>query len=138
MQEIILRGKGAVKGIAEGEALVAKEPMGFWSDIDVYDGTIINQKSPSMGKSIAGKIFVFPTARGSTAEAYAVYLLKRGGSGPKALINVSANPTTVAGAVISQTPMVYKLDKNPLDVIETGDHVRVDGTTGEVIVTKKK
>jgi hypothetical protein len=34
--------------------------------------------------------------------------------------------------------MVYKLDKNPLDVIETGDHVLVNGTEGTVIITKKR
>lgn len=137
MKEVVLKGKGAVKGIAEGEALVAGEPVGFWADIDVYNGTIINPKSTSNGKSIAGKVFVFPTGRGSTGEAYAVYLLTKGGSGPRSIINISANTTTVVGAVISHIPMVYKLDKNPMEVIETGDYVRVDGTTGEVVVTKK-
>jgi len=32
---------------------------------------------------------------------------------------------------------VNKLDKNPLDIIETGDHVLVDGNKGIVIITKK-
>ena len=136
MKEITLKGKGAVKGIAEGEALVTLEAVAFWSDINVYNGTIINPKSTTKGKSVEDKIFIFPTGRGSTADAYAFYLLKKGGSGPKAVVNVEANPTTVVGAIISHTPMVYKLDRNPLEIIETGDHVRVDGTRGVVIVTK--
>ncbi|MGB2877483.1 MAG: DUF126 domain-containing protein, partial [Dehalococcoidales bacterium] len=73
----------------------------------------------------------------STADPYGFYMLKKAGKAPKAVINVDANPTTVAGAIISNTPMVYKLDKNPLDIIETGDHVLVDGDKGTVIITKK-
>jgi len=65
-------------------------------------------------------------------------MLKKAGKASKAVINVDANPTTVAGAIISHTPMVYKLDKNPFDVIETGDHVLVDSSEGVVIVTKRE
>ncbi len=32
---------------------------------------------------------------------------------------------------------VNRLDKNPLDIIETGDHVLVDGNKG-IIITKKR
>jgi phosphoenolpyruvate-protein kinase (PTS system EI component) len=34
-------------------------------------------------------------------------------------------------------PSVTDLDRDPLDVIETGDWVKVDGDTGTVEVTKK-
>ena len=138
MGEIVLRGKGAAKGVAEGEALVAGEAVAFWSDIDVNDGTVINPKSSARGKSIANKVFVFPTGRGSTADPYNFYLLKRGGNGPKAVVNIVANPATVIGAILSHTPMVYKLDRNPMEIIETGDFVIVDGDRGIVVVTKKK
>lgn len=65
-------------------------------------------------------------------------MLKKADKAPRAVINVDANPTTVAGAIISHTPMVYKLDKNPFDIIETGDNVLVDGNKGIVIVTKRE
>ena len=44
---------------------------------------------------------------------------------------------STSGAIISRTPMVYKLDKDPMEVIETGDHVRVVGDQGIVVVTKR-
>ena len=137
MESFTLKGRGASKGVAEGEALLTHDAISFLSDINITEGIIISPQSKCKGQSVSGKILIFPTGRGSTADPYGFYMLKKAGKAPKAVINVDANPTTVAGAIISNTPMVYKLDRNPLDVIETGDHVLVDGNKGIVIITKK-
>ena len=42
----------------------------------------------------------------------------------------------VVSSIIGKTPFVYNLDRNPLELINTGDHVKVDGTEGIVEVTK--
>ncbi len=138
MENITLKGRSASKGLAEGEALVTHDAISFLSDISVTEGIITSPQSKCKGQSVSDKILVFPTGRGSTADPYGFYMLKKAGKAPGAVINIDANPTTVAGAIISNTPMVYKLDENPLDVIETGDHVLVDGNEGIVIITKKK
>jgi len=137
MQSITLKGRGASKGRAEGEALVTHDAISFLSDVSVTGGIITSPQSKLKGQSVSDKILVFPTGRGSTADPYGFYMLKKAGKAPRAVINIEANPTTVAGAIISHTPMVYRLDKNPLDVIDTGDHVLVDGNKGTVIITKK-
>ena len=137
MENITLKGRSASKGLAEGEALVTHDAISFLSDISVTEGIITSLQSKCKGQSVSDKILVFPTGRGSTADPYGFYMLKKAGKAPGAVINIDANPTTVAGAIISNTPMVYKLDENPLDVIETGDHVLVDGNEGTVIITKK-
>jgi predicted aconitase with swiveling domain len=137
MESFTLKGRGASKGVAEGEALLTHDAISFLSDISITEGIIISPQSKCKGQSVSDKILIFPTGRGSTADPYGFYMLKKAGKAPKAVINVDANPTTVAGAIISNTPMVYKLDKNPLDTIETGDHVLVDGNKGIVIITKK-
>ena len=137
MESFTLKGRGASKGVAEGEALLTHDAISFLSDISITEGIITSPQSRCKGQSVSGKILIFPTGRGSTADPYGFYMLKKAGKAPKAVINVDANPTTVAGAIISNTPMVYKLDKNPLDIIETGDHVLVDGDKGTVIITKK-
>lgn len=138
MREIRLRGRSAVKGVAEGEALVSPDMICFLSDIDNKTGIISEPTFKLRGQSVVGKILVFPMGRGSTGDPYGIYILGRQGKLPKGIVNVEANPTTVSGAVISKIPMVYHLDKNPLDVIETGDYVTVDGDQGVVIVTKKQ
>jgi len=138
MESVELKGRGASKGVAEGEALVTLDTISFLSDINILEGIITHPQSKFKGQSIAGKILIFPTGRGSTADPYGFYMLKKAGKAPSAVINIDANPTTVAGAIISQTPMVYKLDKNPLEIIQTGDHVLVDGNKGTVIITKRE
>jgi predicted aconitase len=40
--------------------------------------------------------------------------------------------------VIVGVPRQITQDQNPLDLIETGDHVKVDGNRGVVEITKKK
>jgi predicted aconitase with swiveling domain len=137
MKSTVLKGRGASGGVVEGEAMVIPHSMSFLGDIDIMKGIIIHQQSSFRGQSISGKILVFPTGRGSTADPYGLYMLKKAGKAPGAIINVNANPTTVAGVIISHTPMVYNLDRNPLDIIETGDHVLVDGDKGIIIITKR-
>ena len=136
MESIVLKGRGASKGVVEGEALVIPDTISFLSDIDITQGIITCPQSKLKGQSISNKILVFPTGRGSTADPYGFYMLRKADRAPKAVINIDANPTTVAGAIISHTPMVYKLNKNPLDIIKTGDHVSVDGNEGVVIITR--
>ena len=56
---------------------------------------------------------------------------------PVAMINVEAEPIIAVGAAMGNIPMVDRLDKNPLEVIATGDHVRMDGDQGIVEITKR-
>jgi len=57
---------------------------------------------------------------------------------PLAMINVEAEPIIAVGAAMGNIPLVDRLDKNPLEVIATGDHVRIDGDQGIVEITKKE
>ncbi|MEM4521579.1 MAG: hypothetical protein QXF23_07655, partial [Candidatus Bathyarchaeia archaeon] len=56
----------------------------------------------------------------------------------KAIINVKAETVVAVSAIITSTPMVHLLEKNPLEIIETGDYVVVDANNGVVEVIKKK
>ncbi len=42
------------------------------------------------------------------------------------------------GAVVMHCPSVTDLDRDPLELIETGDWVKVDGDRGIVEVTKRR
>ena len=42
------------------------------------------------------------------------------------------------GAVVMHTPAVTDLDEDPLEVIKTGDWVKVDGDNGIVDITRKE
>ena len=60
------------------------------------------------------------------------------GLGPKAMINIKTHPVFAYASIVMNMPTVDGLDKNPLEMIETGDWVKVDAEKGIVEVTKKK
>ena len=47
-------------------------------------------------------------------------------------------PVLAAAILTARIPAVDRLDKDPLEVIETGDYVRLDADHGIVEVIKKK
>jgi predicted aconitase with swiveling domain len=144
MAKIVLKGHKGIGGIAEGEALVCQEPINLMADTgnvwrDPGDVTFTNKvATPSVyGKSFAGKVLVFPTGKGGIFSTNIMMDAASFGSVPKAIINVMAHPVWVAMAIVMNIPLVDRLNKNPCEVIETGDWVNVNAQRGTVEVTKK-
>jgi predicted aconitase with swiveling domain len=86
------------------------------------------------GKCLSGKVLVFPYGKGSTVGSYVMYQLKKNNVAPAAIINRSAEPIVVVGAIISDIPMVDNTNQDPIETIKNGDIVRVDGTKGVVMI----
>lgn len=57
------------------------------------------------------------------------------GVGPVGIINIEAESIVIIGAIVSDLPMIDKIDLNE---IETGDYIVMDATNGVVEVTKKR
>ncbi len=119
-------------GKAGGEALVTSQPISFLGSIDTGTGTVVEKGHELEGKSIKGKVLVFPGGKGSTVGSYAIYQLKKNGAAPCAMINIKAEPIVAVGAIISGIPLVDRLEKNPFGIIKTGDKVLVDAINGSV------
>jgi predicted aconitase with swiveling domain len=120
------------RGMAQGEALVTSQPISFLGSVDVKKGIIVEKGHELEGKSISGKVLVFPGGKGSTVGSYAIYQLKKNGAAPVAMINVKAEPIVAVGAIISDIPLVDNVEKNPIEIIKTGDKVLVDAIVGSV------
>lgn len=135
--KIVLRGRKVIGGVAEGEAIVTKEPVSFLGGVNPDRGTVVERGHELEGQSITGKIFVFPHGKGSTAGPYIIYAMAKRKTAPLAMVNVEAEPIIAVGAAMGNIPLVDRLDKNPLEVIATGDHVKIDGDQGMVEITKK-
>jgi len=133
---ITLRGRMASRGKAEGEALVCSKPFEF-RHIDPKSGIIDVPGHELEGQDAKDKIMVFPCGCGPTTEEWALYELKKAGVAPKAVVNISTYVCSTIGAIIAEVPMVYGFDRNLLEVIKTGDRVKVDADKGLVKVTKK-
>ena len=131
MQEI--KARIISRGIASGEALVSREPIGFLGGVDPETGVVIEKGHPLEGQNIAGKVLVFPNGKGSTVGSYVMLQLVKNGKAPAAIINISAEPIIAVGAIISKIPMV---DKPEIDILETvgGKQVTVDADSGLIIL----
>jgi len=120
------------RGIAQGVALVTSQPISFLGSVDVKKGIVVEKGHELEGKSIGGKVLVFPGGKGSTVGSYAIYQLKKNGVAPVAMINVKAEPIVAVGAIISDIALVDNMEKNPIEIIKTGDKVLVDAIVGSV------
>jgi hypothetical protein len=137
IKTIILKGRGLVEGLVEGTALVTSQPISFYGGIDPSSGVVTERGHELEGKTVSGKILVFPYGKGSTVGSYIIYHMAKIGTAPLAIINVESEPIIVTGCVLANIPLVDKLNKNPIKTITTGDIVRVDGTTGTVFIFSK-
>jgi predicted aconitase with swiveling domain len=137
MEKIILRGRRVVGGQAEGEALVTRDRISGWGGIDPRTGTVIETRHELKGKSFKGKVLVFPGAKGSSGWSSQFHIARLAGAAPLAMVFNEMSTKIALGAVVTHAPSVTDFDRDPLEVIETGDWVKVDGDNGTVEVTKK-
>jgi predicted aconitase with swiveling domain len=128
-----LQGRVIKAGKIEGVALVSPEPVGFFGLIDTETGVVIEKGHPLEGESVAGRILVFPTGKGSTVGSYSLYRLAKAGLAPMAIINAESEPIVAVGAIISDIPMVDQVD---ISHIRSGDQVTIDGA--QVIVAVER
>ena len=133
-----LKGRMVYPGKAEGEAIVTRIPFSFLGELDPGTGRVPSPSHDLFGKSLKDKIFVCPTGKGSSVGPGIAYIAKKSGNIPKAMIVGQVEPVLAAAILTARIPAVDRLDKDPLEVIETGDYVRLDADHGIVEVIKKK
>jgi predicted aconitase with swiveling domain len=136
--KIILKGRKVIGGKAEGEAVVTRQPVSFLGGVNPDKGIVVEKGHELEGQSLTGKIFVFPHGKGSTAGPYIIYAMAKRRTAPAAMINLEAEPIIAVGAAMGNIPLVDRLDQNPLEVIATGDYVKIDGDQGIAEVIKKR
>ena len=134
---IVLHGRKVVGGVAEGEALVTTDTISGWGGINEREGKVIERRHQLRGVSFAGKILVFPGAKGSSGWSHYFHMARIAGVAPKAMVFNVMTTKVALGAVVVRAPAVTDLDQNPLGLIEDGDWVKVDGDNGIVEVTKR-
>ena len=85
------------------------------------------------GKSVAGKILVFPGGKGSSVvQADGLYQLSIKNNAPKAMIIQNPETVLVASAIIMEIPMVDRLQPDFYQQVRDGDRLRVDADNGLV------
>ena len=126
-------GRTIKSGRGEGPALVSPAAIGFLGGVDPDTGVVLEPGHPLQGQSVAGRVLVFPTGKGSTVGSYTILRLGRGGHGPAAIVNAESEAIVAVGAIIADIPMVDRID---IAQIHDGDWVAVED--GVVTVTREK
>jgi len=134
---IVLRGRKVVGGRAAGEALVTYMTVPGWGGVNPIKGVITETRHDLRGVSFAGKVLVFRGAKGSSGWSAMFHTARLAGTAPKALVFNEMTTKIALGAVVMRVPSVTDLDRDPLDLIETGDWVMVDGDLGIVEIQKR-
>ena len=143
-QKIVLTGIARSKGKAAGEAAVNRQRMGWaFNHVGNEDGIVLVPGADLQGKSVIGKVVVYPTVLGSTTGAISMYYkVKISHHGPAAIICQQVHAVDISGAIVGGIPAVDSLDKDPITTIKTGDWVEIDapkvGQKATVTLTRKE
>ncbi len=119
-------GRIIFSGSAAGPALVTSQGISFFGGVDPDTGVIVERGHELEGQSLAGKVLVFPTGKGSTVGSYTLYRLKRAGKAPAAILNAECETITAVGCILAEIPCV---DHLPVERLHSGAAVMVAGDT---------
>lgn len=131
----VLKGRTIVSGRCRGTALVAKKPISFLGGVDPNTGVITEKNHDLEGRQVKDAVLCFTHGHGSTVGSYVLYALAKKNLAPKAIVNQTADPVVVVGAIIAEIPMIDRID---ITQIQTGDVVEVDGKKGIIEILEKK
>ncbi len=132
---IRLQGRAILPGAARGTAVVSQEPISFWGGVNPSTGEVIDRRHDRSGVVITGKVFVFPTGKGSSTGSAVLMESIRSGTAPSAIINYKIDPILALGAIIAEelykkTMPIVILSLQDFAVIHEGDAltIQADGT----------
>lgn len=107
-----LKACSILAGTADGPILATSEPLSFWGGVDPATGRIIDVHHPLHGQSIAGKVLMMPSTRGSCTGSGVLLDLALNGVAPAALIFSQPEDVATLGALIAG-----KMFEKPLPVL---------------------
>ena len=125
-----IRAHRVSAGKAEGEAVVYNGPFAFLGDLSPVTGKICMPRHKLQGESLVNKVFVFTTGKGSSGCDFAAWAAKKNGKAPAAIICLESEPVLSGAVIATGIPAVDRPEKNVLEIIKTGDPVRVDADVG--------
>lgn len=134
--DIVIRGRKVVGGVTEGEALVTSQTISGWGGVNPMKGEVIESHHELRGISFAGKVLVFPGAKGSSGWSGVFHTTRLAGVAPLAMLFTITTTKAALGAVVLRVPSMTDFDRDPVDAIASGDWVRVDADAGEVQIWK--
>lgn len=121
---------------AVGRALVLDEPLSLWGGMDPATGELIDAHHPQRGASLAGRVVVMPSGRGSSSSASVLAEAVRAGVAPAAILLAEPDLILSIGSAVAEelygtSVPVLVLPLARLAAIPDGAEVRI-GSDGVV------
>lgn len=132
-----LTGRALHPGSSGGELLILDQPISFWGGVD-HHGVIIDVHHPQCGVSVAGKVLVMTSGRGSSSATAVLAELIRAKKAPAAMIFTECDIILVIGALVSaelyqiQMPMVELTEELYAQIPKTGS-ISVDADSENMV-----
>jgi predicted aconitase with swiveling domain len=97
-----MKGTVLAGGVADGLALRLDEPLSFWGGVDPATGRIIDARHPQRGTSVAGRVLVMPSVRGSSSSSSVLAETVRAGCAPAAILLGEPDLILAVGAAVAE------------------------------------
>lgn len=118
---------------AKGEVLPCKDGLSFWGGVDPDTGVIIDAHHPDHGASLAGRIVLMPTSRGSCSGSGVLLQLARNGQAPAALVfreqeNILTLGAMVAARLYNAPVAILRLPPPDYEALSQATHASIEPT----------
>ncbi|MCL6547672.1 MAG: DUF126 domain-containing protein [Alicyclobacillus sp.] len=124
-------------GKGEGEVIFSTDDVCFYL-CDPETGNVIEDNHCLNGRSVAGKILVFPSGKGSSVvQTDGLYQLAMRGNAPRAIVVEHPDTVLVASCIILDIPMVDAADRSFYDAVRDGDVVEVDADHNRITLKRR-
>jgi predicted aconitase with swiveling domain len=123
------------EGKVSGEALISREEILFYFT-DPETGQIVENGHCLQGRSVAGKILIFPGGKGSSSvQVDGLYRLLKTGNAPRGMIVERPDTILVTSAIIMEIPLVDRVEPEFYEAIRDGEQVELDADDGRVTIS---
>jgi len=135
----ILTGRALHPGVGTGEVLVLDQPISFWGGVD-HHGVIIDVHHPQCGQSVAGRVLVMHSGRGSSSATAVLAELIRAKKAPAAMLFTECDTILVIGALVAAelyaiSIPIAELSPSDYSKLPTSGCVTVSASTETLIAT---
>lgn len=136
MAQTVIQGHPGIGVRVSGPALVAHDNFSARYDLNRIEGVFSRPTHKLYGESYVGKVLVLNIAKGGVATAWMLREMASRNMAPLALLLNWANPIIAQGAAFGAVPLVDRFEADITGLIQTGEDVDIDPSTGRVTLSR--
>jgi hypothetical protein len=111
--------------LVTAKAFVTDTPITLLGFVNRETGVIEEAGHPADGRSLGGKIAIFPKGTGSTVAPYVLLELHYRGVAPVAIVNTEIDQQSAPACSLEGIPYAYDFDRDVIQGVQDGDTVEL-------------